>query len=401
MPLRVLHLSTYAGGGGAARAASNVNKALQLAGVDSRIVTARGNRFKLARSADRALWKLQRSPVETWRSPAWFGSLTADRLNSSSADIVNLHWVTDGFLSIEEIGKINKPVVMSMYDMWPICGTEHYAADTLDARWRTGYRCDNRPSEESGFDIDLLAWRRKAQQWSGFHMIPASRWLEAATRESALCAEWQFSRIPHPVDETVFQQRDKTMARIKLGLDANTPTVGFLASAGIHDGRKGFDLLLSALRSLPSSLAGVQIAIVGPDTLRNALPNDLNLRTVGAFYGDDDLVSVYNAFDVLAVPSRLDNMPLTAMEAQMAGVPVVAFSIGGLPDIIRHRSTGYLAEAFDHQDFAKGLEHVIADLSTRQKMGVEARKHAITSWGYQTIGRQYVKVYEQVLAVRE
>ena len=112
MALRVLHLSTYAGGGGAGRAAAALNEALQKAGVDSRFISAHGTRFKAARAADRALWRLQRSATKTWRSPARFGSLSASEINESSADVVNLHWVTDGFMSIEEIGKIDRKSVV-------------------------------------------------------------------------------------------------------------------------------------------------------------------------------------------------------------------------------------------------------------------------------------------------
>ena len=157
MTLRVLHVSTYATNGGAARAASALNSAMKVEGIDSSILTAGGVKFRIASELDRRLWKLQKSEVTTWRSPAFFRSLDAETLNQFPADVINLHWVTDGFLSVEEIGKITKPVVWSMYDMWPFCGTEHYGVNSPHARWRTGYSTTNRPSTESGVDLDR--WR--------------------------------------------------------------------------------------------------------------------------------------------------------------------------------------------------------------------------------------------------
>ena len=396
MPPRILHLSTYTNGGGAARAAMGVNAALQKIGVDSKVISARGSRFALAKAADRALWRLQHSPRRTWRSPALFGSLSAADINSSSADVVNLHWVTDGFLSIEEIGKITKPLVMSMYDMWPFCGTEHYGVDTPDARWRTGYRRDNRPSDESGMDIDLHTWKRKAQRWSGIHMVPASTWLERATRESALCCTWPVTRIPHPVDETVFHARDKSTARLRIGIDPERPTIGFLASAGIGDLRKGFDLLMDAMGGVRREFPQVQIMVVGPESAPGATPAHASVHFVGSVDSDADLSAAYEACDVLAVPSREDNMPLTAMEAQISGRPVVGYSIGGLPDIVDHQITGYLASPWDCNDLATGLQLALGDSLSRGSWGANAREHGIRTWSYAHVANRYLELYEQV-----
>ncbi len=213
MSPRVLHLSTYASNGGAARAATALDSALRGIGVESRLLTATGAKFRVTRELDRQLWRLQRSPVATWRSPARFGSLKATEINASSADVVNLHWVTDGFMSVEEIGKITKPVVWSLYDMWPFCGSEHYGVDQPDARWRTGYTRENRPIYESGWDLDRDTWERKRQHWSNFHVVPASSWLTEAVRQSALMSHWPITRIPHAVDARTFSPMDKIAAR--------------------------------------------------------------------------------------------------------------------------------------------------------------------------------------------
>ncbi len=132
MTLRVVPLATYAANGGAVCAATPLHRAMQRRGVDSRLVTAQGTRFTLARSADRQLRRLQRSPVVIWRSPARFGSINASSIDALGADIINLHWVTDGFLTVEAIGAITTPYVWSMYDMWPF---------TARALWRRRREC--------------------------------------------------------------------------------------------------------------------------------------------------------------------------------------------------------------------------------------------------------------------
>lgn len=397
MTLKVLHLSTYAGGGGAGRAAAALNQALQRAGVDSHLVSANGPRFKAARAADRALWRLQRSPKETWRSPARFGSLSASQINASSADVINLHWVTDGFMSVEEIGKIEKPLVMSMYDMWPFCGTEHYGVDSPEARWRNGYTRNNRPKYETGWDLDRDTWERKTRHWDPFHLVPASTWLAESVKQSALMTQWSQTQIPHPVDPDTFRLIDKTVARARLNIDPGAPTVGFLASAGVGDRRKGFDLLLQAMIQIRNEIPNAQILLVGPIPEASLLIDDLKVVAVGSVTDDAFLATAYAATDVLAVPSREDNMPLTAMEAQMCGRPVIAFRVGGLADIVEHRVTGYLAEEQSIDDLAHGLRLGLEDSRSGGSWGITARNKGISKWGFDAVSKAYTTMYKNVL----
>ncbi len=396
MALRVLHLSTYGRGGGAGRAAAALNQALDKSGIDSHLVCARGNRFTVARAADRALRHLQSSPIQTWRSPAYFGSLSADHINSSYAHVVNLHWVTDGFLSIKEIGRITKPIVWSMYDMWPFTGTEHYGIDTPQARWRSGYTPENRRADESGWDLDRSSWERKKDHWSPMHMVPASSWLADATRASELMRSWPVTRIPHVVNDLAFAPLRRSEARQMLGLNPDTPYVVFLASAGIADERKGFDLLVQSLAGVRSEVQGVELLIVGPASLSRSTIAGVPARWLGPVSGDAALRTVYGAASVVAVPSREDNMPLTAMEAQTCGRAVVGFDIGGLPEIVRHNETGFLVPGFESDSLAAALSTAIADSQSSDLWGQAAREHAVATWSPSAVVPQYVSIYTEL-----
>lgn len=413
MAPRVLHLSTYDANGGAGRAAYALHRAMVNHGIPSHMHVARKatndptvtegdrRRFLLASEADRALWKLQRSPNTNWRSPARFGSLTADQINRSSANIVNLHWVTDGFLSIETIGKIEKPIVWSMYDMWPFTGTEHYVNETPDARWRTGYTTANRPADESGLDLDRWTFTRKQRFWPPqdlpIHMVPASSWLERATTSSALMHGWPVTRIPHIVDLDVFAPMSKEEARARLRLPQRVPMILFLASAGIVDHRKGWDLLEQALPQVAAQHSELHVAIAGPATPDYRAPTGTTITWLGRLDGNDALRLAYCAADVLAVPSREDNLPLTAMEAQSCGRPVVAFNLGGLPDIIEHLATGYVAIPGDTADLTDGLTSMLHDAHTGNEMGEHARVRAESKWSITVVMDRYEATYESAL----
>ena len=413
MAPKVLHLSTYDANGGAARAAHALHRAMVSQGVESRMHVARKGtddptvtsgdpkRFLVASELDRRLWLLQRSPVTTWRSPARFGSLTADRINRSSADVVNLHWVTDGFLTVEAIGRIDKPIVWSMYDMWPFAGTEHYGADTPDARWRTGYTKANRPADESGVDLDRWTYERKLAHWrtrtAPMQMVPASTWLEQAIRASSLMGDWPITRIPHVVDTDLFAPMDAGEARAKLHLPTGRPTVLFLASAGIGDHRKGWDLLAEALPAVAKEHTNLQVVVVGPvpdDEQREQAERqtDVDIHWFGTADSSAVLRLLYCAADVTAVPSREDNMPLTAMEAQSCGRPVVGFAIGGLPDIVADGVTGHLARPDDTDDLVRALTQAL-DPQTEEATRQAARDRALATWSPQAVVPQYRAIY--------
>ena len=365
--------------------------------MSSTLKTAHGPRFRVARELDRQLWRLQRSPVVTWRSPARFGSLSADTINSSDADIVNLHWVTNGFLSIEAIGRITKPVVWSLYDMWTFCGTEHYGVDSPDARWRQGYLRSNRLAGETGVDIDRDAWRRKVKSWMPMHVVPASTWLTTAATNSALMHDWPITRIPHVIDTSAFAPQDMHDARQRLGLPPHAPLILFLASAGIQDRRKGWDLLEAALPTVRLTHPDVQVVVAGPTTTGYTSESGVTIHWRGSVEGDEALRELYTACDVTAAPSREDNMPLTAMEAQTCGRAVVAFDIGGLPDIVSHHETGYLAPEGDIDLLALGLTQAISDSVGTNAWGTAARARAMNTWSPQRVVAQYLDIYERVL----
>ena len=385
-------MSTYNAHGGAARAALAIHTSLLAAGIDSkmRIAEADSLTFKLAKGGDRRIWALQKSDTLTWRSPAKFGSMTAKEINNSGADIIHLHWVTDGFLTIETIGKINKPIVWSLCDAWAFSGAEHYATQVSRTRSQQGYQKSNRNPSDSGFDVDRWTWNRKKSTWQHpMQLLPASGWLTQATRDSALMGTWPITQIPHIVDTNLFApqpQRDK-----------DRPVLLFLTSAGIHDQRKGWDLLEQSL-SDPALATKVHVVVVGPK------PTEIEQQKIrdnsrhqftfhGEARGDQELIELYAQADITVVPSREDNMPITAMESQSCGTPVVAFRIGGLPDIVNPLTSGYLAEPENPHDLAQGIEQVL-----QRDLRESTRTHALATWSPEVVVPQLLNMYSQALA---
>ena len=109
------------------------------------------------------------------------------------------------------------------------------------------------------------------------------------------------------------------------------------------------------------------------------------------------LALLYNAADVVVLPSRQEAFGQTASEAQACGIPVVAFSYSGLLDVVAHRETGYLARAFDIEDMAEGLNWILNDTDRRGVLGRAARVRAMQLWSPEVVVQQYQAVYRSML----
>ena len=109
-----------------------------------------------------------------------------------------------------------------------------------------------------------------------------------------------------------------------------------------------------------------------------------------------ELRALYCAADAMVIPSRQDNLSSTGVEAHACATPVVAFNTGGLPDIVEHQRTGYLAKAFDTEDLAEGIAFVLDQRKT-ELLGHQAREKAIKQFSYEVVAPLYEAVYRAAL----
>lgn len=332
---------------------------------------------------------------KTIHSPSFLPSAWVKRINESDADIVNLHWIQNEMLSIKDISKINKPIVWTLHDMWAFCGSEHY---TDDFRWRTGYT-NNRPNGEIGFDLNYWAWRRKQKYWKKpMKIITPSKWLSRCVSESNLMSRCSVTTIANPINIESFKPTNKKIARNQLNLPIEKELILFSAPGGEKDTRKGFDLLLSALKRLKVSNQhnNLELVVIGQSRPKLVSDNNFPIHYMGRLHDDISLCLVYNSVDAIIIPSRQDNLPNTGVEAQACGVPIVSFNVGGLSDIIGHKKTGYLAKAFDISDLANGISWVLVN-SINMNLRDNARKNSVLKFSETKVAEKYIEIYRELL----
>tara|TARA_B110000008_G_scaffold268907_1_gene297542 strand:+ start:9491 stop:10717 length:1227 start_codon:yes stop_codon:yes gene_type:complete len=408
--MKIIHLNGADITGGAARAAYRIHHSLLNSGLHSRMWvnnaksgdwTVIGPKGKLnkafAKIRSHAVFpilKTMQTQNHIIHSPAILRSSRSRLINQSDVDIAHLHWIGSEMLSIADIGRIKKPTVWTLHDMWGFCGAEHVS---WDQRWREGYTRKNRPSSEKGFDINRWTWNRKINHWKRpFNIVAPSQWLAECARDSYIMRDWPVTVIPNCLDTEIWQPVDKNFARKLIGLPIDVPLIGFGSYGANSEYHKGFDLLKQALNHLNGLSENLELVVFGQPSPKKQPKLSFPVNFMGHLYDDLSLRLLYSAVDILVVPSRREAFGQTASEAQACGTPVAAFKIGGLSDIVKHKHTGYLAEPFDTEDLAEGIKWILSH-STSEGLGKAARERALQKFSYEVVSSQYQELYKRLL----
>jgi len=411
--MRTLIVSHSDIAGGAGRAAYRLHKACQKHDIDSSMLvrekfseddTVRCDHSMVVKLAARIRSQIEhRSQRLRAFESSGFASLNllptwwSREINAVNADVVNLHWFGSGALSIHDVARIRYPVVMTLHDMWGFCGAEHYAPDRDDARWRVGYSLRGQGNKVRGVDINHWVWRSKQRHWRPVPIICPSRWIAECAQSSVLMSTWPIHVVPNVLDVDAFRPLDRQSARNALNLPQEKKIILFGAAAGYTDRRKGLDLLIEALGRLDNTRDTHLGVIFGQSEPDKAPQVGIPLLWRGFIDDDSVLAQLYSSADVMVVPSRQEAFGQTASEAQACGTPVVAFNATGLKDVVAHRQTGYLAEAYSTDDLARGMSWVLEDEARRSTMGQAARRRAVECWNPSVIVAQYQAVFQQAL----
>ena len=392
--MKPLLLSTSDIEGGAARAAYRLHLGLQSIEVDSQmLVRAKFSKNKAVTAQSHWLtklgpafntWQLRNYPKcdGTMFSPQWFPDAITSSVKHINPDIINMHWVCNGYLQIETLRKFQRPLVWTLQDMWPMTGGCHYSQDCD----RYKQNCGNCPQLKSDRERDLSRqiWQRKQKAWQDLNLtiVTPSNWMNECVRSSSLFRDLRVETIPFCLDTTAYFPHDKTAVRQILNLPQDKKIIVFGALAATSDKRKGFNLLVSALKKLSSSglVENAEVAVFGSSAPQKPVDLGFKANYMGHFNDDLSLSLAYSAGDVMIVPSLQESFGQTASEALACGTPVVAFNATGLRDIVDSEQNGYLARPYSSEDLAKGIAWVLTDDTRHQKLALNAREKAVKTF---------------------
>lgn len=321
------------------------------------------------------------------------------------ADIIHLHWINQGMLSLGNIRKIldsGKPVVWTMHDIWPATGICHVTLDCHHYERQCG-KCRYMYNKGSVNDLSARVWRRKQRMLQGHvvHFVACSRWLAGAARHSGLLDGQRVESIPNPIDTKVFRQRDREESRQRLQLPSDKRLILFVAQR-VTNANKGIQYLIDACHQLanmyPDMINTTGMLLLGghAEELENHFP--FPVYPLGYVSDDKNIVDVYNAADVFVMPSLSENLPNTIMEAMACGVPCVGFKVGGIPEMIVHQKTGYVARYRDSSDLADGIRWALD--ADRAALCSQALRKVSHEYSQSAVAQRYIEVYNEAMALK-
>jgi glycosyltransferase involved in cell wall biosynthesis len=425
-PLKVVHLATT-DFGGAGKAAYRLHKGLQASGVDSTMLVV--NRKNIDPSVrilpsgqvggiidcpeqyppnlDYAhrIWQHWTAMVSSYPDRAPGMEIFSDDFSEiplecsreiREADIVNLHWVA-GLLNCVNaaLALKGKKVVWTMHDMNPVTGGCHYAG-TCEGYLKS---CGSCPMLGSRSDEDLsrTIWQFKQYAYGklDLHPVSPSRWLARVASQSTLLSPFRTRVIPNGCPADVFTpspRRDEV--RRGYGVPEGSKVVLFGAESLLTE-RKGFIYLLRALKGMATD--GVVFAFFGKLPQEVQLALELPLINLGFVEDESTLAALYSMADLFVIPSVEDNLPNTVVEAMLCGVPVVGFDIGGIPDMVEHKKTGYLVPPRDVAALVDGINWCLFHPDAAG-LGAASRKKALACYSLEAQAAGYTALYRELLA---
>ncbi|GHW58297.1 glycosyltransferase [Vibrio cholerae] len=413
--MKILIVNTSDIQGGAARAAYRLHKALLAEGVDSQMLvqskssddfTVLGPQSKLQKVMGKVRPSLDSIPIRRYKqrtktlfSPSWvpFSGLV-DKINGLNPDVVHLHWIAGGMLRIEDLAQIKAPIVWSLHDNWAFTGGCHIMWECERYKHSCG-TCPRLGSQKED-DLSRKVWLRKKNAFSqlpNMTIVGLSNWLANAASQSSLFQDHRVVFLPNPINTHVFSPFTKTQARALFNLPQDKKLIAFGAMSATSDINKGFKQLEDALSVLSQDY---ELVVFGSSEPQFPPNFKQTAHYLGHLHDDVSLRVLYSAADVMVVPSLQEAFGQTASESMSCGTPVVAFGATGLLDIVDHQLNGYLAQPFDTQDLANGIDWVIQHKAP-DKLSLAAREKVIREFDSKVVASKYICLYKKVITYLE
>ena len=416
--MRVLIINTSERTGGAAIAANRLMDALRNNGIQAKMLVRDKQTSKMTViGLNKSLWKIWQfvwERIVIWKANQFkkHNLFMVDIANTGTdittlpefkqADIIHLHWINQGMLSLNNLRKIlssGKPVVWTMHDMWPCTGICHHARECD----KYHQECNHCPylykgGNKKDLSNQVFKAKQKLYQTAPVTFITCSQWLKERASQSALLTGHSIIHIPNPININLFRPRNKQEARIKSGLPTDKKLILF-GSAKITDKRKGIDYFIESCKLLaekyPELKDELGVVVYGKDSeqLKPLVP--FQVYPLNYISNEKELVDVYNAVDLFVTPSLEENLPNTIMEAMACGIPCVGFNVGGIPEMIDHLHNGYVADYRSAEDFANGIHWALSE-GEYKSLSEEAGRKAVTSYSESIITKKYIDVYNKI-----
>ncbi len=301
------------------------------------------------------------------------------------ADIINLHWVS-GFIDFPTFfsKKSAKPIVWTLHDMNPFTGGCHHA-ENCEGFKISCKRCPQLTSEYENYSYQNWGVKHQANL-TNLHIVSPSSWLNKQSLSSSLFCNQNHFIIPNAVDTNIFKIYDKAFCRSFFNIPKNQKTILFVAQ-DVNIPLKGMHYLVDIIDTFEDT---VSILVVGQNKLTWSSKNIISLGTIN----DERIMALlYNTADIFVLPSLAENLPNVIIESLCCGTPVVAFDVGGIPDLIEHGENGFIAEKDNKASLFRYLNKALSYNWKKERICEKARKQ----YNLHLQTNKYISLFKNIL----
>lgn len=419
--MKVVLINTSERRGGAAIACNRLAQALGKAGVEARMLVATADTDSVEGYCTSTWKRLRYKWAFLWERLGIFAqnefsrnnlfavSTASDGLDIAShpalrdADVIHLHWVNQGFLSLDGLKRIlslGKPVVWTMHDMWAVTGICHHARTCNNYAKECGNCMFLNGHKKKDLAYRTFNKKRSCYNTAPIHFVTCSAWLRKLAAKSALIKPSDTVRnIPNPIDTSFFCPDDKVAARQALNLPQDKLLILF-GAVNAADKRKGIDFFIETLHTLRKQYGKqndrIELVVFGNTGNMPLDSMPYPCTSLGYVSDPEKIRCMYRAVDTYVTPSLEENLPNTIMEAMACGTPCVGFEIGGIPEMIDAQN-GYVARYKDAADMATGIAKVLHS-DNHDTMSKAARQKVLAEYSEESVAQQYITLYQSLLS---
>jgi glycosyltransferase involved in cell wall biosynthesis len=245
-------------------------------------------------------------------------------------------------------------------------------------------------------DFEIRGVARLKYRYGVSHFIAITEAVGEVLRRAGVRAD-RITVVPSGIETGRFAGASRARGRDALGLSGATPVVGTVAHFAWH---KGLPTLIRAWPRVRERVRGAQLVLVGRGEDEALLRDEVAAAGVVDsvhFAGfRNDVPDCLAAFDVFAMPSVMEGMGTSILDAFAVGLPVVASRVGGIPEIVEPEVTGLLVAPSDPDALSDALVRMLEDREMAKRVGEEAKRRVGERFSAQRTARGTLDVYRRV-----
>ncbi len=314
------------------------------------------------------------------------------------ADIIVLGWINQGMISLKEIsrmGKLGKPIVWVMHDMWNVTGICHHAYECEKYKDNCG-DCQFLGKLSHKYDLSRRIFNKKNRLYKNIPItfVAVSNWLAERAKMSGLLKDHKIEVIPNPVPVETFYTQPQNDIKI---VDTDKQLI-LMGASRLDDPIKGFQYMIDALNYLfdnrpdvtRRSLAVFFGSIRNPELLDKIRFPHIYLNRIN---DPNMLRDLFAEAKVVVSTSLYENLPGTLIEGQASGCLPVTFDHGGQRDIVTHLQNGYIADYKNPVSVAEGIVWALDTPAVSSELHASVKRR----FSAESVAKKFIELFDKLL----